>query len=121
MPKKDSKEFDSAAEELESMADGTHTHSGETDFPSKVKEQEMRDMKEKLENDRQDYDKTQALADQKSETFKATLKKAKTMLADNERALQSFYGLRSLTLKDFGLVPPKPGGRKGPRTPKKHA
>jgi len=118
MPLKDSKEFAENAEALETLADGVKIHSGETDFPAKVKETVIRDQKTKLENDRETFEKSQAKADQDGEVYKATLKASKTMIADDQRALQSFYGLRSQTLKDFGFQPPKPGGKRGPRTPK---
>ena len=32
--------------------------------------------------------------------------------------LEGFYGKRSEVLKDFGLTPWKPGGKKGPRAKK---
>jgi hypothetical protein len=118
MPLKDSKEFAGTAEALETLADGVQIHNGETDFPSKVKESEIRDQKLLLEKDREAFEKAQAKADQFGEVYKATLKASKTMIADDQRALQSFHGLRSEKLKDYGFQPPKPGGRRGPRPPK---
>ena len=118
MPLKDSKEFAKTAEALETLADGVKIHSGETDFPAKVKESVIRDQKELLEKDRETYEKSQAKADQDGEVYKATLKASKTMIADDQRAMQAFYGLRDQKLKDFGFRPPKPGGKRGPRTPK---
>ena len=118
MPLKESKEFTSVAEGLEALADGIKIHSGETDFPATLKEMVIRNQKQSLEDIRGTYEKAQSLANQKHKDYDAQLKNAVTKLAAAQRLMQGFYGLRSQVLKDFGLQPPKPSGKKGKRTPK---
>jgi uncharacterized protein with von Willebrand factor type A (vWA) domain len=118
MPLKESKEYAKVAEELENLADGIEIHYAETDFPTALKEQDVRNEKKSLEDDRAAYEKAQALADKKYEVYEAQLKEAKAKLASAQRTLQGFHGLRSQTLKDYGFQPPKPSGKKGKRVPK---
>jgi len=118
MPLKESKEFTKIAEALNTLADGVKAHCKETDFPSVLKETEIRKEQTVLEDSREAYEKAQIIADKKSAEYNALLKAGETKLATAQRLLQGFYGLRSITLKDFGFQPPKPGGRKGKHEPK---
>ena len=119
MPIKESKIFTSVAEGLNTLADGVKIHSSESGFPSTLKEVELRKQQQYLEDLRNGYEKAQALADKKSAEYNALLKTAETTLASAQRSLQGYYGLKSITLKDFGFQPPKTGGKKGHREPKK--
>jgi hypothetical protein len=118
MPIKESKEFAKIAEGLETLADGIGIHSTEVDFPTTLKELDVRDQRQGLEKIRGDYEKAQSLADQKHQDYDVLFKNATSKLASAQRMLQGFHGLRSQTLKDYGFQPPKPGGKTGPRTPK---
>jgi len=118
MPLKDNKEFSETAEGLESLADGIKKHSGEPNFPPTLVEAATREKKVALEDKRETFEKSDAKANQDHVVYKDELTGAKEYRASAQRALQAFYGLRSQTLKDFGFQPPKPGGKKGPRTPK---
>jgi uncharacterized phage infection (PIP) family protein YhgE len=116
MPVKESKEFSVLSQQLEAVADGIKLHSKEQNFPDVLKEQEIRDLKKKLEDSREAYEKTQAEADQKHNTYEGILKQAQNKVSGAQRILQGFHGLRSELLKDYGFTPPKPGGKKGKRT-----
>jgi chaperonin cofactor prefoldin len=118
MPIKECKEYAKTAEELETLADGIGIHYTETDFPAALKEQDVRSLKKSLEDDREVYEKAQAHADKKHEVYEARLKVCKVKIADAQRTLQGFHGLRSQILKDYGFQPPKMSGKKGKRTPK---
>ncbi|NMB99421.1 MAG: hypothetical protein GYA35_03975 [Thermoanaerobaculaceae bacterium] len=118
MPVKGGKIYAELSESLERMADGIEKHSSEEDFPPSLTKVKLREERKKLEDFAQKYEEVLTEARIAYDRYSELAMRLKKCHSDYKTILEGFYGKRSEILKDFGLTPWKPGGRKGAREKK---
>ena len=118
MPDINVKKYNDLVAKLEKMADGLQLHGAAPTFPAVLKEDEFRGGKQDLEDKRQAYDQAVSQARQAYNAYNDSYLALKAKVANGSTMLYGLYGKKSAILADFGLVPYKTTGVKGPRKAK---
>lgn len=121
MPDINVKQYNELVVRLEKLADGLKLHGAEGNFPAVLKEEEFRHGKQELEDKRQAYDHAISQARQAYDAYNDAYKAWKAKTANSSTMLYGFYGKKNQLLADFGLIPYKSTGTRGPRTQKEPA
>lgn len=92
---------------LENLAEGVRKHSAEPDFPSSVKEEDIRAMRAELEALRTSYKETRTLVRIKHDEYKTRFEVSDKEHAKLASLLYASFGKKNQVLADFGLTPHK--------------
>ena len=115
MPNLIIKTFERMVSRLEQLAAGVLLHSAEVGFPITLKETDIKKQKSDLEAKRIEYEQTINTARIKYDEYLAMLKDINIQYVNNITLLYGYYGKKNQVLADFGVLPNKQSGRKGPR------
>ena len=115
MAEKSNKQYTVLSEALNNMAEGAKMHSSEENFPPTVNETSVTKLKTQLDTKRNEYDTAENTARLKYDEYNAVEKTVSQEYSKLSTTLYGFYGKANQIVGDFGLVPYKPTGKKGPR------
>ncbi len=107
-----SKQYDALVQRLERMSDGIGRHKKEPGYPPRLKEDDRRAMRKKLEDLRANYEALTQQAARAYDDYLAQFNYCKTELAKDDDSLRGYYGKTSTMLADYGTKSiEKPNGR----------
>lgn len=121
MPVVGGKGFSLLSGSLERLADGVKQHGKGKDYPSHLKEPELRRERAKLEDLRESYESLQAQADAASTAYRQQATAMKRRVSSAVKSLLGFYedGVAAdqrQALLDHGITPPKRSGARARKT-----
>ncbi|MBL8150325.1 MAG: hypothetical protein JNN15_10415 [Blastocatellia bacterium] len=100
-----SREYDTLTQRLERMADGISKHKTEKNFPSHIKEEDIRGKRKELEDSRSKYEALAQQASKAYDEYKKHFDICNRELAKYDDTIRGFYGKSSPMVNDFGTKP----------------